>query len=163
MYLGEDIKMKGKTLITCLILVAAFCSIAAAEAVNPIPSDASNSKFLTRIAKKCQLLETMNQNANEMSEICSRIGPRTIPTKDSPAITSSDVCDTNKSDLKYLCRLEGKLNVLVNDTLNNTTAQPQASFRPMVMGNLLPESRFDSVEIEEELEKEKLVEEKTGS
>jgi hypothetical protein len=148
-----------KKMIYLLSLLMLICIFAEAKASGSLGVMASDAKFLLRITKKYDSINGMEQNIFELKDICERAAGRKkkkLEEIEKLAVKVEENSALSSADEKYLDRLQGKLGALVNDTLKGMESTGGVSFSPTMMGNLLPESRFDSIDIEKEMEEEEL-------
>jgi len=115
--------------LTGMLTVGCFHAVAD-EAVS-LPAE-SGEKFVYRIEMKQRLLSSMKQDAEELSRIRAQ----------------NSMDDRKLSDTRYLTRLEEKLGVLINETLNNTEHTGPPVFRPITPSTLMPESQYDEKGVE---------------
>ncbi|MBF0494596.1 MAG: hypothetical protein HQL28_05650 [Candidatus Omnitrophica bacterium] len=127
-----------------LLLVFSFMGMAAES--TDFGSDPSNAKYMVRIVQKESFLNNMCQNAPEFTTICQMYVMKNIASG-----TGSADCAVVED--KYITRLSGKMSALINENLSGIECGKVCTFRPMQVGNLLPESRFNKITAEKESEK----------
>jgi hypothetical protein len=149
---------KTKTIIINLTLLA-FVLLICGKSATAISAGSSDNSFLERISKKNEGIQGISQDYMELNDIYMSKMKNVIKQLETVAAKNPDKSnDNNSSDRKYMDRLENKLNVLIKETLNEVDSAKQVTvtFSPTMIGNLLPESKFDKVDMEKTLEKDPL-------
>jgi len=139
------------TLLNCLIL-SVFCLSAVSEPGVELAASSSDAKFTDRISKKQELLAYMGQDMQELKKVCLKRS-----SKKKTALPEKEISDAAVNPVKreYIKRMEKKLSLLVNESLKDMNCTKHATFQPMMPGNLIPESRFDSVDMEKEIKEDR--------
>jgi hypothetical protein len=135
--------MKIRMIITMLgISLAAYALPVNIAASGEAVLSSSDMKFTSRIAKKQKTLSCMGQDMEELKKAC----------KSSIAKNQQKI---EKEVSGYVARLELKLSSLVKESMRDIECYSNAPANPTFMHNLLPESKFDKANFEEEFKKRK--------
>ncbi|MDD5634094.1 MAG: hypothetical protein PHW46_02325 [Candidatus Omnitrophica bacterium] len=123
-----------------IILMLAITQIAIkdgiCETVGSSLSASSDTKFVSRLTKKQELLTCMSESISDFQKACSR----TIHKQETQKTEDLDMTLSGLSVAEY------KLAALANDSINSTETTKFNVYRPVNMGNLMPKSCFKNEE-----------------
>ncbi|MBF0216603.1 MAG: hypothetical protein HQL30_06370 [Candidatus Omnitrophica bacterium] len=148
--------IRKKTIIINFTLMA-FVLLVCGKSATALSAESSDNSFLARISKKNEGIQGISQDHMELNDIYkSKVKKVIMQLEVAAANKSGKSNDNSSSDRKYMDRLENKLNVLIKETLNEVDSAKQmtVTFSPTMIGNLLPESKFDKVDMEKTMDKE---------
>jgi len=124
-------------------MLVAICSQGLASEAGTYYASPENdsAKFASRLAKKQQLLAEISQNMHNLTDLYKKhVAQTTINT-----VTTADA--------RFPMRPEEKLGKLVNQSLDGMQCTTELIAQPPVLHLLQPNSCFDTLDLEKEMEK----------
>lgn len=129
--------------ITVMAMLVAICGpgIASEAGSYYASTDTDGPKFASRLAKKQQLLSDIAQDIDNLKNLYKK------------HVSVSDVNFKRPADVRFPARSEEKLGKLVNQSLDGMACTTELIPQPPGVYMLQPNSCFDTLDLEEEMEK----------